>query len=314
MAERAEITVLVVPRDRFSLFPRCLETLYAATDLPMRVVVVSGGTDAATRRYLLDARASRANLELVLRDQVLSQIQARRLAMQTLSPDERYVVMLENDTLVHTGWLAPLVKCVQEQGAAAVMPLVYWHRGLHSAGCRIERKVVGSVEVLDHQILYSGLHRKPIDYPESHCILFDRERVRGLEIFDEVEPFDVDLGLTLRKHGESMFVEPRSVVTYAAPPRWELGDLPATRMRWDRRRWEDANLRFMAKRRVRYLPRRHKQHSYSRQTIKLALAYWIPVRATLELSNLSIGLLHRVMWGHALPTRPVNNSLDEHES
>jgi hypothetical protein len=292
-----ETAILVVPRDRFSVFPRCLEALLACTDLPYRLVIVAGGADATTRRYLLGLARNARNVEVVLPDRLLSQIEARKLGIALVEKVHRYCVVLENDTIVRPGWLPPLLSCMHEEGAAAVMPLVYWHRGLHSAGCSIERKGRGRETVLDHEILYVGLHRKPIGYPESHCILLDLRRLEGIAVFDDVEPFDVDLGLTLEKYGLRAYLEPRSVVTYSAPPRWEIGDIAATKLRWDLRLWGQRNARFMAKWKVHYGRRRHKRLSYVRQAIKLGLAYFYATSTTVALANISVrAARHLTSW------------------
>jgi hypothetical protein len=51
------LVIGVVPRDRLSPFPRCLEALYAHTDTPFRVVLVAGGADHATRQHLQSLQA-----------------------------------------------------------------------------------------------------------------------------------------------------------------------------------------------------------------------------------------------------------------
>ena len=48
LSDRVDIVVVI--RDRFSMFPRCLEALYAHTHVPFRAIVVAGGTDRMTRR------------------------------------------------------------------------------------------------------------------------------------------------------------------------------------------------------------------------------------------------------------------------
>jgi GT2 family glycosyltransferase len=285
------VTIAIVPRDRFSMYPRCLEALYANTDVSFRVIVVVGGCDEATGNYLRKLQAQKHNMTVVIVDHLLTQIEARTLAMQYVS-GERYFVVLENDTIVHKNWLAPLLRCMREEGAAAVMPLIFWHRGLHSAGCMFEESEHGDRSILDHRILYTGIFRKRIDYPESHCILLDLDLLTDIQIFDDVEPFDVDLGLTLRRHGLSVLFEPEAVATYSAPPRWELGDIPPFRLRWDPALWKDGNDRFRTKWGLEYASFFRKQASYRRQRLKLSLTRWRPAR-TIEASNVILGSVHR---------------------
>lgn len=284
------VVIVVVPRDRFSMFPRCLQALYAYTDAPFRLIVVAGGTDITTEKYLHQVQAQKGNMSIVLVDRFLMQAEARNIAIQ--QAHERFCVLLENDTIVHENWLAPMLECMREKEAAVVTPLVLWYRGIHAAGCVFEEQEKDGAVAFDHKIIYTEIRRKRIDYPESHCVLIDRLLLPVIDIFDEVEPFDVDLGLTLRKYGLSVFLEPRSVVTYAAPPPWEVRDIPLFKLRWDAASWEDRNRRFMQKWGVMYDPA-SKSASYRRQQLKLGLAHWYPTKISVGLSNVGVSLAQR---------------------
>jgi glycosyltransferase involved in cell wall biosynthesis len=292
------VGIAIVPRDRFSMFSRCLEALYAYTSGLFRVIVVAGGADEATKTYLRQFKVQKGNISVVLVDRLLMQGEARNIALR--HAEERFVVILENDTIVQKGWLEPLLECMREERAAVVMPLIWWYRGIHAAGCVfVEREKDGAL-VFNHKILYTELRRKRIDYPESHCIVIDRQLLAGSDIFDDVEPFDVDLGLTLRQYGLSVFFEPRSVVTYSAPPPWEVRDIPPFKRRWDPASWIARNQLFMQKWGVTYDPS-SKCASYRRQQLKLGLAYWYPGKITVGMSNIVVSSVKRL---HQMLLRP----------
>ncbi|MCA1582439.1 MAG: glycosyltransferase family 2 protein [Acidobacteria bacterium] len=284
------IVIAVVPRDRFSMFPRCLDALYAHTTLPVRLVVVAGDVDRVTERYLRGLQATTGNMSLLLGDHLLTQAEARNLALRQIT--ERFCVVLENDTIVHENWLPPLLKCMRDEGAAVVTPLILWYRGIHAAGCMFDGPGKDDGTIFRHRILYTEIWRKQIDYPENHCVLLDRHLLQG-ELFDEVEPFDVDLGLTLRKRGLTAFLEPRSVVTYSAPPPWQVCDIPAFKFRWDAARWETRNREFGRKWGVTYDPLR-KLASYRRQHLKLGLARWYPSKVSVALANVIGNLANKL--------------------
>lgn len=286
------IVIAVVPRDRFSMFPRSLEALYAHTDTRFRVIVVAGGVDRTTAEYLHQLQRQKDNLSVVLADRLLTQSEARNVALRQAS--ERFCVVLENDTIVHENWLTPLLECMLEERAAVVTPLLFWYRGIHAAGCMFEELEKDGGLIFRHRILYAGIRRKRIDYPESHCVLIDRQLIPGTDIFDDVEPFDVDLGLTLRKYGLSVFLEPRSVATYSAPPPWEVRDIPPFKLRWDAASWEDRNRLFSKKWGVTYDPS-SKLASYRRQQLKLGLASWYPTEITVGVSNVGVSLANRLL-------------------
>lgn len=294
------VAVLVVIRDRFSIFPRCLEALYAYTNVPFRIIVVAGGTDRATQKYLHQLQLQKDNMSVLLANRLLTQGEARNLAIQ--QAEERFCLILENDTIVHENWLAPMLECMREEGAAVVMPLILWYRGIHSAGCMFEEREKNGEVFFDHEIVYTGIRRKRIDYPENHCVLIDRQRLPGTNIFDDVEPFDVDLGLTLQKYGLSVFLEPRSIVTYSAPPPLEVRDIPCFKSRWDVGLWEARNHLFMKKWGVIYDPS-SKRASYRRQQLKVGLACRYPNKFTVALSNVGLNTANKLM-GLFMPRHP----------
>jgi hypothetical protein len=231
-------------------------------------------------------------MTVVLVDRLLMQGEARNIAMRQVN--ERFCVILENDTIVHKNWLGPMLECMREEEAAVVTPLLLWYRGIHAAGCMFEERDQDGSIAFRHNIMYTAIRRRRIDYPECHCVIIDRQLLAGNDIFDDVEPFDVDLGLTLRKHGLSVFLEPHSVATYAAPPPWEVRDIPPFKFRWNGPLWDTRNRKFMKKWRVVYDPS-PKLASYRRQQLKLGLACWYPTRLTVGISNVSVSSLNRVL-------------------
>jgi glycosyltransferase involved in cell wall biosynthesis len=292
-----EVVIGLIPRDRFSMFTRCLEALYAHTNLAFRVVVVAGGAPVAMRQRLLNLQQQRNNLTVVLTDTLLDQSEARNVALRQV--DERFCVLLENDTIVHKGWLDPLFQCLQEERAAVVSPLILscWDDTIHAAGGEFDERQTASGVEFRHKILYQGVkssnlaqQRARIDFPETHCVLIDRQQLPADYLFDGVEPFDADLGLTLRKSGLSAFLEPRSLATYEPPPPMEVADIGAYKFRWDWDAWADRNRRFMKKWNFNY-DASEKRVSYRRQHLKLGLARWYANELTVCVSNASVGFV-----------------------
>jgi GT2 family glycosyltransferase len=287
------IAIIVVPRDRFSIFPRCLEALYAHTEVRFRLVVMAGAADTTTEAYLLSFQTQHANMSVVLMDRPLMQGEARNIALRQVQ--EKFCVILENDTIVHKDWLVPMLDCMREENAAVVTPLILWYRGIHTAGCMIEEREKDGAVILRHSITYTDIRRRQIDYPESHCMLIDRQQFpRGIDIFDDVEPFDVDFGLTLQKHGLRVLLEPRSVATYSPAPPLKVRDIPTYRLRWDPATWQSRNRQFMLKWAVTY-DSSHKLASYRRQQLKLGLAYWHPSELTVGLANVCFYATNRLL-------------------
>jgi GT2 family glycosyltransferase len=240
------ITIVVSPRERFSYTQESLESIYAHTPIPFRLIYVDGNSPPSVQRYLKTA-AQTHGFELIRRDRYLYPNQARNLGLvQVTTP---YVVFIDNDVIVTAGWLEALVQCAQETGATVVGPLMCQylplHEMIHFAGgeSRVITDVNGRRRLREKMYrqgqkvadVRSKLQRTATELSEFHCVL-----VRT-EIFDIVGKFDesmlntkehVDFCMTVAEVGGTVYFEPDSVATYVpiAPLKWM--DLHFYMLRW----------------------------------------------------------------------------------
>ncbi len=253
-----EVTIAVVPRERFSYARASLEALYRCTDPPFRLVYVDGGSPSRVRRYLESAARER-RFDLIRSDGYLAPNRARNLALARVRTN--YVVFIDNDVVVSPGWLRPLVQCAEETNAAVVSPLICeslpLHSTIHFAGGdshidvveregRVERHLVETILRQGQRVadVRHELRRVETEVAEFHCML-----VRT-SVFERVGPFDeallthrenVDFCMVVAQAGGTVYLEPASIVTYAAYTPLALSDIPFYLLRWNNR-WTLATL------------------------------------------------------------------------
>jgi GT2 family glycosyltransferase len=253
--ETPRVTIVVVPRERFSQTERSLEDLYEHTTLPFHLIYVDAGSPPPTRRYL-ELAAKRRGFQLIQADRYLGQNAARNLTRRHVKTE--FVVFLDNDILLTPGWLEGIVRCADETGAWVVGPL-YLEGELdreivHMAGgtAHITEEAGESVFYDEHAFAGSrlpdvraSLTRRRCDYVEFHCTL-----VRN-DVLDRLGPLDeeirsihehIDLGMRVRRAGGSIYFEPSSVVSYVPPPPYEWRDFPFFMVRWSDA-WNESTLR-----------------------------------------------------------------------
>jgi len=239
------VTIAVVPRERFGFAQEALERIYAVTPAPFRLVYVDGGSPRRTREYL-DTQARKLGFDLLRTDHYLSPNQARNLAARTVQT--KYVVFVDNDVLVTPGWLDALLACAEETGAWAVGPLYCIGppelETIHMAGgdCHMIEEA-GHRRLVDrHRFVgerwadvRASVTREAVELIEFHCAL-----VR-MEAFERVGPLDegllsdrehLDLCMTIRQAGGSIYFEPAAAVTYMTPAPLAWSDLPFFLRRW----------------------------------------------------------------------------------
>jgi GT2 family glycosyltransferase len=252
------VTIVVVPRERFSSAPACLESLYEHTGVPFHLVWVDGGAPPPIRDYLR-AQAGARGFELVRTDHYLWPNRARNLGLRRVGTP--YVVFMDNDVVVAPGWLGHLVRCADETGAAVVGPLncegLPLHEIIHFAGgdCSIREErqdgCVGRhmVDKIDRQgqrlaEVRHELKTHRTSVAEFHCLM-----VRA-SIFDKTGPFDdamltvrenLDFCLAVAEAGGSIYLEPASIVTYLGDQPLAWRDMPYFLLRWNDR-WTLSSL------------------------------------------------------------------------
>lgn len=247
--KRPAITIVVVPRERFSYTQKSLESIYHHTNLPFELVYVDAGSPKHIHRYLLQ-EANKRGFTLLRSNHFLSPNQARNLGLSQATTD--YVVFIDNDVHVSPGWLTSLWQCAQETNAAVVGPLTCigpsLHEQIYSAGgdARIFMDLQGnqirrclynkrffinrSATATQHQLC-----RRACEFAELHCLLIKRDIFHRIGPLDERllgAQEDMDFCLSVNRLGTRIICEPASVVTYVPQISYRWSDMAYFMLRW----------------------------------------------------------------------------------
>lgn len=252
------VTIVVVPRERFSCTRRSLESIYENTSTPFKLIYVDGNSPAQVRRYLAEQSQAKG-FKLIRTDYYLAPNQARNIGWREV--DTPYLVFIDNDVVVASGWLEKLVQCAETTHATIVGPLMCQnepvHEIVHVAGgdARIWVDSTGKRR-LREKIYFQGkrveevsdrLKQAPTEMVEFHCMLVRRS------IFDQVGALDesllntrehLDFCMTVTQAGGTVYLEPESLVTYVPALSLEWTDLHFFMLRWSDE-WELASLKHL---------------------------------------------------------------------
>lgn len=239
------VTIVVVPRDRFSEAAASLASVYALTTFPFRLVYVDAGGPHSLKVHL-DRVARQHQFEIVRTDGYLSPNRARNLGFSHV--ETPYVVFIDNDIQVAPGWLDALVECAEETGASVVGPLCCMgrpeHEVIHVAGGTLRFETTGGRRRLRESSRFvakrvadvrTDLRREPTELLDFHGLLVRSETLRLIGGLDEafLSSCDhLDLCLSVRSAGGTIYLEPRSVITFLNPPPVAAADLPFFLLRW----------------------------------------------------------------------------------
>jgi GT2 family glycosyltransferase len=240
------VTIVVVPRERFSCTQESLESIYEHTNLPFKLIYVDGNSPAKIQQYL-EAKAQEKNFKIIRTDYYLSPNHARNIGLSQV--DTKYLVFVDNDVVVSPGWLQALVTCAEETGATVVGPLMCekkpLHQQVHFAGgeSHIVTDIKGRRHLREkmykqgHQVvkLRPQLKRTETELAEFHCVLVRSEIFERIGYLDEAmlnTKEHLDFCMTVAQTGGKVYFEPDCLVTYVPGPPLEWSDMHFYMLRW----------------------------------------------------------------------------------
>jgi GT2 family glycosyltransferase len=240
------VTIVVVPRERFSCTQDSLESIYEHTKFPFKLIYVDGNSPAKVRKYLA-AKSQEKGFQLIRTDYYLSPNHARNIGLSHV--DTKYLVFVDNDVIVSPGWLEALVNCAEETDATVVGPLMCEkqpiHQRIHFAGgeSHIVTDIKGRRHLREkmykqgHQVpeLQPQLKRTETELAEFHCTLVRKEIFERIGYLDETmlnTKEHLDFCMTVAQVGGKVYFEPESLVTYVPGPPLEWSDLHFYMLRW----------------------------------------------------------------------------------
>lgn len=255
----AQVTIVVVPRERFSFARRSLLNIYENTNIPFELIYIDAGSPAPLQTFLREESKKRG-FRMLSADRYLSPNRARNLGWRNVKT--QYTVFIDNDALVTPGWLEALVRCADETGAWVVGPLYLIgeleKQTIHMAGGTLHFKQHEGKRILyDEQNLFETkldqvrdrLERRAWDYVEFHCMLLRTDILQRLGPLDEgllSLHEHIDVCMAVRRAGGSIYIEPRAITSYVPTPPYEWSDVPYFMLRWSEV-WNLATVRHFNK-------------------------------------------------------------------
>jgi hypothetical protein len=243
------VTIVVVPRDRFSSVCDCAASILEHTREPIRLAFLDFGY---SRRTL-------ARLREVCRGVPTDVVPCGRTIPVRAFRDylakvaTRYLAWVDNDTFVTPGWLTACLDRAA-RGARVVLPVTLEREGLDTDPRRIPlrnhishaelRRVTrdGTTYFFDYKPFRRAAPEElpaeahTVDFFELHAFFAETEVLRQLDLPPMVVREHLDLGIQLRRLGLDIWCEPKSVVHFDnLHERPTLGDLRFFFYRWDQR-------------------------------------------------------------------------------
>ncbi|MFN6568719.1 glycosyltransferase family 2 protein [Dendronalium sp. ChiSLP03b] len=242
-----QVTIVVVPRERFSYTKFSLEGIYAHSDIPFKLIYIDANSPQPIKQYLEQQSHEKA-FRLIRTENYLCANQARNLALPYV--DTKYVVFIDNDVQVTPYWLKKLVQCADDTDAWVVGPLYLdgvhgiETQNIHMAGgfCEFQQED-GKLDLREQRYfaknllpaVKSQLLREQTQLIEFHCFLVRTNVFNQIGYLDEKLMNlgeETDFCLSVRAVGGTIYFEPASTVIYVLPAPLAWYDIPYFWLRW----------------------------------------------------------------------------------
>ena len=242
-----EVTIVVVPRDRFSSVLGCTASLLEHTAVPFRLVFLDFGYSRRTLKHLREM-CSAVPLEIVPCGRTIPMLALKEYLPQIST---KYFAWVDNDTYVTPGWMTILFERAAV-GARVIMPMTLEREGLdadsrkiplrnHISHAELRSVTVDGIEyVFDYKPFRRAapeeLPPEPhtVDFFELHTFFAETEVMRQLDLPAMVVREHIDLGIQLHRLGIEIWCDPRCQVHFDnIHERPGLRDLRFFFFRWD---------------------------------------------------------------------------------
>lgn len=125
----AKASIVIISYQSLDKMRDCVESIDRWTDYPdYEVIVVDNGSDSEVVEFLRDFSSSHPRFRLIESKENLGFAGGNNLGMRAISADSRYVVLLNNDTVVTANWIAGMVRWLQDTTIGLVGPTT-WPNG-----------------------------------------------------------------------------------------------------------------------------------------------------------------------------------------
>lgn len=196
-SSRKDLTIIMIPFERFSSFAKAVDDLYKSIDVPFNLIVVEGNAPESVRRSLEQRQRKHRNITILYSDHHLSTGGAINLAVPHLNT--QYAFLMDDDVRLHKNVMSNLLKCAKEKKYGIVWP----HHEISRNRMKIQWQ--------DAQAGKTAIQELGI----RTCFLITQEALKKLGKFDEtMTPWTIaiDIQMAAEELGIPIYSEPSTSI------------------------------------------------------------------------------------------------------
>ncbi len=218
-----DISIIIPLFNNYQLTEKCLESIYRHTkNINFEIVLVDNGSTDETQSIIYKYTRAYPNIKVIINGTNTGFSSANNIGVKVSKG--KYVLLLNNDTIVTENWLPPLIEVLDndENVAAVGAKLLFDDDSIQHAGVAIiNNKLTGDPLVAEHVYYKYDKSCECVNFPMEYqaitgaCFLVRKSLYIDANGLDE--KFwngyeDIDLCFKLRKMGFKLVYQPYSVV------------------------------------------------------------------------------------------------------
>jgi GT2 family glycosyltransferase len=218
-----DVTIIMVPYERYSTFPKAVDDLYRSVQTPFNLIVVEGNAPESVRLQLEKRQQQHGNMTILYTNHCPGLANAFNLALPHFKTS--YALFIDNEIRLPKGTLEMLVEAAQNSEDQAVF-------------CPQDSLISRHVFASSHRD--REIERDETTFGLKPCFLMSHENVRAMgKLFDEnASPYTLGLDLVYKLRAQGLGV--KEVMGAKIETRSESGvassDFPLFRTQWNRER------------------------------------------------------------------------------
>jgi GT2 family glycosyltransferase len=228
VSDTPAVTIVIVPRDRFSSVEACTRSILEHTPEPVKLAFLDFGYSRRTVRDLRELCAGRP-FEIVPCGRTIPMDAFRSYLGRIDTP---YTCWVDNDTFVTPGWLTAMLDAATTRGMRAILPLTFEREGLDIDARRLELRVhishselrkvaVGSEDyIFDYKPFRRAARDEvpagpwTVDFFELHTFFAETALLRQIDFPSMVVREHIDIGIQLQRMGVPIWCVPQAEVIF----------------------------------------------------------------------------------------------------
>ncbi len=244
MFREPEVSLIIPLHARPDLTRACLESIVAcSTPMSYEIILIDDAADEGTKQLLAAVDGAR----IIVNDTNVGYLRSVNHAAELASG--KWLVLCNNDIIVHEGWLAAMLDCGESASNVGIVTprYIYPDGALNEAGGIIWSDGTGvNFGRWDDASRFHYRYRREVDYGSAAALLVRTELWRELGGFDEryipMYYEDTDLCFAARTRGWRVLYEPTALVTHL-----EGGTAGTDPTAGPKRHQEENRVKFVAK-------------------------------------------------------------------